>query len=350
MGGPAGERAERAVGGLSIVIPTHEGRGRMVAELVDTILAADRETLAGVEVLVVDSSPPGEADELAEACRRRERCSYHRGEPDAASKRNVGARAAAHRWVLFVDSDCLVPSGTLPALVRFLADCPGTVGAVAGPTRLMGRPDRYPWPLLDQSLKYNQCYEWGEWYERLGWATTSNLTVRRAAFESVGGFRRMDAAEVGGEDVDFGIRLTRQGLDLVGLPEAVVEHRRDHIDRLGPVARALFSYGVADTALCRRYPGRTDSLLSRRARRGLYARPDAARPSTGGRPWLVAGARLLDLSFAAGSLYAAGRAGRWRLALRRFRYVDDDFRWRDDRDAAPLAAAGRDPGPGDGRP
>jgi GT2 family glycosyltransferase len=66
------------------------------------------------------------------------------------------------------------------------------------------------------------------------WATTSNLACRRAAFDRVGGFDPDTPTVVGGEDVDFGVRLCEVGYVVATNPDARVLHARDHITKLRP--------------------------------------------------------------------------------------------------------------------
>jgi len=57
-------------------------------------------------------------------------------------------------------------------------------------------------------------FGWPRRFERVGWAATSNLLVRRAVLLELGGFDETTLTVVGGEDVDFGLRLTGATADL----------------------------------------------------------------------------------------------------------------------------------------
>jgi len=320
---------------LTVVVPTHAGRGAMVSEILGAVASQQMVEDGNVKVIVVDSAEGAEAIHLEAACRTYRFCRYTRGPRDAASKRNIGARLAGTEWVLFVDSDCLIPDKTLEVYVEFVARCHPTVGAVSGPTVFVGQANLHPWPILENSLKYNQCYDWAQRYSQVGWATTSNFAVRRSVFEMLNGFEKMPLALVGGEDVDFGVRLIESGHRIVTNESAVVNHRRQHIRRLYPVVKALFSYGVADVALQLRYPSSTTRVFRTRARSGLYGKSKHARP--GSRTAILA-AQLLDLAFSAGVLYAASRVRRLSVAASRFNYVNQSFRRRCDGDLSGIRA------------
>ncbi|MEH0542262.1 glycosyltransferase [Streptomyces sp. B21-105] len=343
---------------MSIVIPTHSGRGTYVAELLQELRKPAHEET--VEVLVVDSSDGAEATELEQRCAAVGGCRYLRGPLDAATKRNIGAQAARGELLLFVDSDCVITDESIQAHIDFMSQAPEGVGAAIGPTRMIDRNDVHPWPIVRHSRMYNQCYDWPDRFNRVLWGTTSNLVVRAAAFREVGGFRAMFPAPVGGEDVDFGVRLTEAGYEIATNPMAEVSHRRAHIGGLRPIARSLFHYGAADAALVDLHNQRTQlhvpthvagamlagavlaaggrrtkavvglaalasiAVGTTRARKSMYE--VSGNESTTSRSWVEIprqlAARGLDGVFTLGVIVGAARRNRPGLALKRFVYVD----------------------------
>jgi hypothetical protein len=91
----------------------------------------------------------------------------------------------------------------------------------------------------------------GHWlYPYRPWGVTANLLVRRAAWESVGGF--LEGIRSGG-DTEFSWRLQDAGWELGYRPRAVVEHvHRDSVRRL---ARQAARYAAGRAWVMRRYPG-----------------------------------------------------------------------------------------------
>ncbi|MET9499465.1 glycosyltransferase [Streptomyces sp. NPDC006552] len=347
---------------ISLIVPVHTGRGGYAAELIREALS---EPVPDLELVIVDSSVGEERKILAKECQNYDAL-YLAGPKDAASKRNIGAHAAVGEYLLFVDSDCLISPDSIRNHIEFMDGSAPDVAAAIGPTLMIGNDNHYPWTVLRHSLKYNQCYDWPDRYERVLWGTTSNLVVRRNDFLASGGFRPMLPAPVGGEDVDFGVRLTELGRSIATNPDAKVRHRREHITSLRPVARSLYYYGVADAALATHHPARsmrhfpstaatvgagaamtvlagrthlgwkggaivgaaTGIAVLEKARRSGSLYTATGTKTSGRREWLRwLPARCLDAVFDLGVTAGAIRAKRPVLALRRFRYVNEtEFR------------------------
>lgn len=197
----------------------------------DTIVVADNRGVG------VDGS---ERVRVVEAAQRRG--SYH--------ARNVGARAGAAPWLLFIDAD-VEPGPDL--LDRLFDPAPGErtgilAGAVVdepppsgerGPAAL-----RYAW--LKSSMSQETTLGHGQW----AFAQTANCAVRREAFADVGGF--CDEVRSGG-DADLCFRLEAAGWRLESRPGAAVLHRnRTTVPRM-LAQRARHGAGAA--WLAERHPG-----------------------------------------------------------------------------------------------
>ncbi len=329
----------------------------MVVELIDSLL--DEARTIEADLLVVDDSPTPERHWLTAACS--ERGVRHLPGPRlAAAKRTIGAEQARSELVLFIDSDCIATPGLLREYVRAFSSAPPDVGAMIGPTDMAGTPAAWPWPVVERSRMYNQCYGFARDYEQVLWGTTSNICVRRQALLKVGGFDDGGPVAAGGEDVDFGIRLNAAGFRILTRPQAVVHHRREHITSVRQVAASLFGYGRADVHLCAQHPERRGAYLNpvavaggaflmamlgdRRARSVGVVLASAAvtvvartRCAASANPYRSAtedtarprifdpldlGATVLDLAFDGGVLLEALRRRRPMLAVSRFDYVD----------------------------
>jgi glycosyltransferase involved in cell wall biosynthesis len=342
--------------GLSVIVPTHEGRGAMVRRLVDSYVDARRLATLPSELIVVDSATGEEAAELEAYCARRS-ATYLRGPQPAGVKRNLGASAAQYDALLFIDSDCTLTEVTLREH-EHIFDLGPEVGAVIGAIDLSG-PISPLWKVLAWSGMYSQCFDHPRQYEQVLWAVSANFCVLREPFEKVGGFDEHIVTPVGGEDVDFGVRLTEAGFVVRTNERALARHAREHVT-VPHVARSMYKYGRADTYLCQRHPHRSEvyldpvasgvlafavgRLLHRRTRSAVVwgvagwaaaaARRQAARPYTGpldkatttgtaDLPRRVL-AGVLDSLFDVGRIAESLRTGRLDLAARRFRYVDDE--------------------------
>jgi glycosyltransferase involved in cell wall biosynthesis len=166
-----------------------------------------------------------------------EHSSYH--------ARNVGAEAARSPWLLFVDSDTVPARGILDA---YFAEPPpersailaGGVTAAAQRSRIA----RYARSRghLDESFHIST----GPFPAGI----TANLLVRRAVWESVGGFHEGVRS---GADVEFCWRVQELGWELVHRPQARVEHL--HVEKLRPLLRKSARYGAGRLWVDRRYRG-----------------------------------------------------------------------------------------------
>ncbi len=214
MGGGAG--AERPF--VSIVIPTWN-RARTLDVCLRSAIA-QRYPSARFEVIVADDGSSDATGEVVAAvtavapCRVEYLRLPHRG---AAATRNAAARAARGSLVTFIDDDESMPEDYVERVTRALTADPALSG-VGGPYR--GVPGDAPRTCERCSLGDAEVVPApdGTAEALLG----GNMTVRREAFDAVGGF---DEALVGrGEDTDWFLRA--RDLRFAFDPELWVAHRR----------------------------------------------------------------------------------------------------------------------------
>jgi hypothetical protein len=82
---------------------------------------------------------------------------------------------------------------------------------------------------------------------------SGNLMVRRRTFLSVRFDPRFGPPGLGGEDIDFGLRLSRQGFAVIGTPMAIVYHETATWNGFGANVRRFFSWGRAEARLIERH-------------------------------------------------------------------------------------------------
>lgn len=167
------------------------------------------------------------------------------GEPSPSHARNVGAAAARHDWLLFLDSDVLAPPDLLD---RFFAEpIDDRTGAVTGD--IAGIPDT-----RTLAARYGTARNFLGQRSHVSHpfrprASSANLLVRRAAFEQVGGYTEGIRAA---EDTDFTWRLQDAGWALAFNEHAVVQHAyRTSLRALG---RQWRGYAAGARWLSERYP------------------------------------------------------------------------------------------------
>lgn len=191
-------------------------------------------------VLVVDDGSDDPAA-VAAVCERFGARYVHRSNGGPAAARNTAIPLLDKDFVLFLDSDCVVPSGLLEALRGHFID--DSVGAVA--PRVVGG-HRSP---LDLGLRPAAVRPGGE----VSYVPTAALAVRVSALLA------FDERLRYGEDVDLVWRLVDAGWQVRYDPSLLVEHAEPLAlpDRL--VRR--FRYGTAAAPLSRRHPTRLAHLV-----------------------------------------------------------------------------------------
>ncbi len=159
--------------------------------------------------------------------------------------RNTGAEAASNEWLLFVDSDTLLPASLIDAYFETApASATGLIaGEIAGDERQPGLIARY----LRSRGHLGAEDPLGRGPTPA--AGTANLLVRRRAWSELGGF----AEVVSGADFEFAWRAGRAGWRVEFRPGARVGHR--HPERLSGALAKARRYGAGQRWVERRFPG-----------------------------------------------------------------------------------------------
>jgi histidinol-phosphate phosphatase family protein len=207
-----------------------------------------------------------------------------------AAARNVGWRAGAAEWVVFLDDDVIPEAGWRATLAAELAGAGADVGGVQGRVVVPLPRDRRPtdWERNTAGLEHAR------------WAT-ADLAYRRAALAAVGGFdERFPRAYR--EDADLGLRVCAVGWRIVMGARTV-----RHPVRPAPASVSLAKQaGNADDVLMRALHGRdwrerAGVPAGRRPRHLAVAAAGAV--AVGALP-----ARAPRVALAAGAVWAAGTA------------------------------------------
>lgn len=197
----------------SVIVPVHNGRHyleRSLSALAESARPAD-------EVIVVDD---GSTDGTAEAARRLGATvvTVAGGPRGPSVARNRGAEAASGDILVFLDADVAVHATTLGRIADHFARDPG-LSALFG-----SYDDRPPEPdavsryknLLHHFTHQNSRHEASTFWAGCG-------AIRREAFVACGGFdesfRRPSI-----EDIDLGMRLTREGHRVRSCPDVLATH------------------------------------------------------------------------------------------------------------------------------
>jgi glycosyltransferase involved in cell wall biosynthesis len=200
---------------FSVVIPVWNGAGTLREALAAIFLAGSPD----LEVIVVDDgstdSSPLITDEFPVRLIRHDR------RQGAAAARNDGAGAARGEIILFIDADIIIPPDTFWKIEKDLSDpaVSGVIGLLQPVTRHKDFWSRYK--------NFYMHYTYRKLPEQVHVFFTSIAAIRKEIFDGGGGF---DTAYRGSsiEDMDFGLRVTELGYQIMLDQNLQVEHLKKY--------------------------------------------------------------------------------------------------------------------------
>jgi len=213
---------------VTVVVPTRNSMRTLLACL-SSVRAQDMP----VELVVVDNDSTDGTYELAVQMAD----TAVRGGPERSAQRNKGIRLARTEWVLWVDSDMVLPPVTVSAA---LATAAATgADAVAVPEVSVGPGFWTACRALERS-----CYVDDP-------ALHNPRLLRRALLLGDGGF---NLAMTGLEDTDLRLRLRDAGVRTALCPDAVIVHDEGRLT-LGSILAKRLYYGRSLPAFAEKNPG-----------------------------------------------------------------------------------------------
>ena len=232
--------------GFSVVIPT-QGRVALVNVLLKSLNIARDHYSGKVEILIVDDTPEPDNHHIAQLCVDWGAI-YIPGEASVRAKRNMGVQLASQDIILFVDSDCeVLPDIFVEHAKCYLEDDSGQIGGGVGITEFIGE-DCWMWEVIEHTQFLN-AFSFSKRMAYAPWATCSNTSFLREAFLKVGGFDTEFPFNLGGDDVDLGIRMNLAGFLLKCNPAAKVTHTRSTWLKFIDIVRRAFRWGSMDVHL-----------------------------------------------------------------------------------------------------
>lgn len=204
----------------SVILPAF-GRPDEVENFLESMT---RQEFKEFEIIIVDGSPDEILHPVIDLYKTKLDLEYfHEKGLGASESRNLGCEKAKGDFLVFIDSDCVVPPDYFKKINSFLIENP-KVDAFGGPDA------------ADETFSPFQ--------KAVNYAMTSVLTtggirgkkkhigkfqlrgfnmgIRKIAFFDVGGYSGMQVAE----DIDLSMRLQKAGYITALIPEAFVYHRR----------------------------------------------------------------------------------------------------------------------------
>lgn len=211
---------------VSVIVP-FLGTEADAREVLEQLL--NLETSPGDELTIADNTPDGTVLKLDESTITVVDASDTRS---ASHARNVAAHSASGEWLLFVDSDCLLPTDLIERYFEGPVD-PGC-GIVAG--EIVGDPEQ---TTLLAAWARSRRGPWVSHHIDKGpypGGITANLLVRRRVWDELDGFR-----VGGGGDLDLSWRAQAAGWSFAYRPDVLVVHRDR--ESLRELMQQAFSYG-----------------------------------------------------------------------------------------------------------
>lgn len=204
---------------FSIIIPLYN-RPAEIRELLDSLT---RQTYKHFEVVVVEDGSTEKSEGIVASFRERLEAKYFFKENSGPGlSRNYGAARASGDYLIFLDSDCIVPATYLQEIEDELARHP--VDAFGGPDRA-----HESFTDLQKAINYSMTSilttggirgkkkSMEKFHPR-----SFNMGFSRRVFEVTGGFSGMRF----GEDIDMSIRIMEAGFQTRLFPAAYVYHKR----------------------------------------------------------------------------------------------------------------------------
>ncbi len=231
----------------SIIIPVYN-RPVEVKELLESMV---NQTYKNYEMIIVEDGSDERCEDVVNEYKDRIDLKYfYKENTGPGFSRNYGMERAEGAFLLFFDSDCLIPADYLTKVEAFMEKAP---------LDAYGGPDAAHSSFSDMQKAID--------YSMTSFITTGgirgkkkqvdnfqprsfNMGISREVYEKVGGFREIHP----GEDPDLSYRIMDAGFRVGLIPEAFVYHKR-RID-LQKFKKQVYKFGVVRVILSKWYPDR----------------------------------------------------------------------------------------------
>ena len=231
---------------FSIIIPVYN-RPQEVDELLESLC---RQTVKDFEVIVVEDGSTEKCDDVCERYRDRLTLNYlFKPNTGPGPSRNYGADHASGEYLIILDSDVIVPDKYLETVQAELDREP--CDAFGGPDH--AHPSFSP---IQKAINYSMTSFFTTGGIRGGkkkldkfYPRSFNLGIRKAVYETLGGFAPMRY----GEDIDLSTRIFQGGYSCRLFPDAYVYHKRRV--KFSSFFRQVKHSGEARVVLKKKYPG-----------------------------------------------------------------------------------------------
>ncbi|MBS2211012.1 glycosyltransferase [Carboxylicivirga mesophila] len=232
---------------FSVIIPIYN-RPDEIVELLESLTLQSAKSV--FEVIIVEDGSSTPCKEVIEPYFSQLNLHYYtQSNQGPGMARNHGAAKAIGEYLIFFDSDCIIPSNYFNHVIEHLD---------IQPLDCFGGPDRsHPFfTPIQKAISYSMTSpittggirggsrKMDKFYPR-----SFNLGIRKTAFEAIDGFADMRF----GEDLDLSMRTMDSGYNVGLIKEAYVYHkRRTHFKAF---FKQVFNSGIARIDLSLLHPG-----------------------------------------------------------------------------------------------
>ncbi|SNT13714.1 Glycosyltransferase, catalytic subunit of cellulose synthase and poly-beta-1,6-N-acetylglucosamine synthase [Ekhidna lutea] len=229
----------------SIIIPVYNR-----PEEVDELLASlEKQSFLDFEVIIVEDGSELDCRAVCDKYKGKLDLSYHYKENTGQGfSRNFGSKLAKGDWLIFFDSDCVIPEQYLSNLDKIITD--------SDPDALCG-PDasHKDFSTLQKAISYSMTSFLTTGgirgrklkVDKEAHLRSYNLVINKKVFFALDGFKKTNM----GEDMELSKRFQMKGYRSVISSDLVVYHKRR--DNLVSFSKQIYSFGRTRTQLFKDY-------------------------------------------------------------------------------------------------
>lgn len=204
---------------FSIIIPLYN-RPQEIDELLFTLV---QQEYTNFEVLIIEDGSTLDAREIIDSYKEKLNLHYfYKENAGQGFARNYGFERAKGDYFIIFDSDCLIPTDYLnnvqKNLLKQRLDAFGGPDAAHKSFSLIQKAISYSMtsPFTTGGIRGNKKHL-GTFHPR-----SFNMGISRKVWEKIGGFKLTRL----GEDIEYSIRIKKEGFKIGLIPEAFVFHKR----------------------------------------------------------------------------------------------------------------------------
>lgn len=230
---------------FSIIVPVYNRR----AEVEELLESLSKQTDKDFETIIVEDGSVEDSEDIAKRYAESANVRYFMKKNEGRSAaRNYGMERAEGEWLIFFDSDCVIPPTYFETVKREIAkggfDCYGGPDAAADNFTTLQKAISYS---MTSFLTTGGIRGRKKGMEKF-LPRTFNMGFTQEVYKKAGDFR-----DVFGEDIDLSLRIRKAGFTTVLLPDAFVYHKRRNTIR--SFCRQMLVFGRSRVELHLLHPG-----------------------------------------------------------------------------------------------